>query len=71
MSEHVYKHIELTGSSPAGIEVAVQSAIERTSRTVHNMRWFDLGGTRGPITDGRIEYGRVSVSVSVGSMRDG
>lgn len=63
MNDHVYKHIELTGSSPESIEQAVQNAIERASRTVHNMRWFEVRDTRGQITDGRVEYWQVTVVV--------
>ncbi len=63
MSEHVYKHIELTGSSPKSIEDAVQNAIERASRTVHNMRWFEVRETRGHIADGRVEFWQVTIQV--------
>ncbi|WP_070989153.1 dodecin [Halofilum ochraceum] len=63
MSDHVYKHIELTGSSPDGIEAAVQNAIERASKSVHNMRWFEVRDTRGHIIDGRIDHWQVTVVV--------
>lgn len=63
MSDHVYKHIELTGTSSKGIEDAVQNAIERASQTVHNMRWFELRDTRGHIEDGRIAHWQVTVTV--------
>ena len=63
MSDHVYKHIELTGSSPNSIEDAVQNAIERASRTVHNMRWLEIRDTRGHIEDGRVAHWQVTVEV--------
>ncbi|MDZ7748353.1 MAG: dodecin [Halofilum sp. (in: g-proteobacteria)] len=63
MSDHVYKHLELTGSSEKGIEDAVQNAIERASQTVHNMRWFEVRDTRGHIEDGRISHWQVTVEV--------
>lgn len=63
MSEHVYKHIELTGSSPNSIEDAVQNAIERASHTVHNMRWLEVRDTRGHISEGRVEYWQVTIEV--------
>jgi hypothetical protein len=63
MSDHVYKHIELTGSSPDGIEGAVRNAIERASKSVHNMRWFEVRDTRGHIVDGRIDHWQVTVVV--------
>jgi len=63
MSDHVYKHIELTGSSPDGIEAAVQNAIERAAHSVHNMRWFQVRDTRGHIESGRVTHWQVTVEV--------
>jgi flavin-binding protein dodecin len=63
MSDHVYKHIELTGTSSKGLEDAVQNAIERASQTVHNMRWFEVRDTRGHIDDGHISHWQVTVTV--------
>ncbi len=63
MSDHVYKHIELTGTSSQSIEDAVQNALERASQTVHNMRWFEVRDTRGHIEDGRIAHWQVTVTV--------
>ena len=47
MTDHVYKHIELTGSSTTSIEDAVQKALDRAAKTVRNMRWFEVVETRG------------------------
>ncbi len=63
MSNHVYKHIELTGSSPTGIEGAVENAIVRAAKTVRNMRWFQVTETRGYIEDGKIAYWQVTLKV--------
>ena len=63
MSEHVYKQIELTGSSTIGAEDAVRTAISRASKTVHNMRWFEVTETRGHITDGDIGHWQVTLKV--------
>jgi len=63
MSDHVYKHIELTGSSEKSIEDAVQNALSRAAKTVHNMRWFQVRDTRGHIEDGRISHWQVTVEV--------
>lgn len=65
MSDHVYKHIDLTGTSTQGIEDAVQNALERASQTVHNMRWFEVRDTRGHIEDGRIAHWQVTVTVGL------
>ena len=60
---HVYKLIELTGSSPNGIEDAVNNAINRASKTVRNMRWFEVTETRGHIENGKIGHWQVTVKV--------
>ncbi|MBA3881384.1 MAG: dodecin domain-containing protein [Chthoniobacterales bacterium] len=63
MSDHVYKKIELVGSSPTSIEEAVANAITRAGQTVRNMRWFEVTETRGHVEDGRIGHWQVTVSV--------
>ena len=63
MSDHVYKKIELTGSSTTSIEDAVNSAVSRASETVRNMRWFEIVDTRGYIEDGTIAYWQVTVKI--------
>lgn len=63
MSEHVYKSIELTGSSPKGIEAAVENAIATAARTVRNMRWFEIIETRGHIENNAIDHWQVIIKV--------
>ena len=63
MSNHVYKTIELVGSSTSGIEDAVKRALTRASKTVRDMRWFQLTETRGNIENGRVAHWQVSVKV--------
>lgn len=63
MSEHVYKVVELTGSSPRGMEDAVRNAIERAGRTLRNLRWFEVTETRGHIEGGTIGHWQVTVKV--------
>lgn len=63
MSEHVYKKIELTGTSSTSIEEAVQNAILRASKTVHSMRWFEVIETRGDIADGKVRHWQVTLKV--------
>ncbi len=63
MSDHVYKKIELIGSSPTSIEEAVANAISRAGKTIRNMRWFEVTETRGHIEDGKIGHWQVTVSV--------
>jgi flavin-binding protein dodecin len=63
MSSHTYKLIELTGSSPDGIEQAVNNAISKASETVHNLRWFEVTDTRGHIEEGKVAHWQVTVKV--------
>lgn len=61
--DHVYKLIELTGSSTEGIEDAVRNAITRAGQTVHNMRWFEVVETRGHVEDGEVAHWQVTIEV--------
>ena len=63
MDEHVYKKIELTGSSKNSIEEAVQNAIAKASETIRNMRWFEVTETRGYLENNAIAYWQVTVKV--------
>jgi flavin-binding protein dodecin len=63
MSNHVYKTIELTGSSPKGLEQAVNNAIAKASGTLHNLRWFQVTDTRGEIEDGKVAHWQVTMKV--------
>jgi len=63
MTNHVYKHIELTGTSSTGIEDAVQSAIIRASKTVRNMRWVEVVDTRGHVENSKVSQWQVTVKV--------
>jgi flavin-binding protein dodecin len=63
MSEHVYKKIELVGSSPQGFDGAVKNALERASKTIRNMRWFEVVDTRGQIEDGKVNHWQVTLKV--------
>ena len=63
MSNHVYKHLELTGSSTLGVEDAIKIAIEKASATVRNMQWFEVIDTRGHITDGKVAHWQVTIKI--------
>jgi flavin-binding protein dodecin len=63
MSNHVYKSIELTGSSPKGIDEAIRNAIAKASKTLHNLRWFEVVGTRGEIEKGKVAHWQVTLKV--------
>lgn len=63
MSEHVYKHIEVTGSSPKSIEAAIERALEVASKSVKNMRWFEVTETRGHIVDQKVGHYQVTLKI--------
>jgi flavin-binding protein dodecin len=63
MSDHVYKYIELTGSSKTSVEEAIKAAIARASKTLRGMHWFEVTDTRGFIEDGAVSYWQVTVKV--------
>ncbi len=63
MQHNVYKKIEITGSSDNSMEEAVQSAVQRASRTIRNMRWFEVVETRGTIENGTVSEWQVTVKI--------
>jgi dodecin len=63
MSDHVYKITELTGSSPKSMEDAVTQAVTRASKTLRNMRWFEVVETRGHIDNGRVAHWQVTLKI--------
>ncbi|MEX0715688.1 MAG: dodecin [Planctomycetaceae bacterium] len=63
MSDHIYKKLELTGSSRKSVEEAVENAIARAAQTVRNMRWFEVTEIRGHIEDQKVAHWQVTVKV--------
>jgi dodecin len=63
MSDHIYKTIELVGSSSKSVEDAVQKAVAKAAETVRNLRWFQVVDTRGHIEDGRIAHWQVTLKL--------
>jgi dodecin len=63
MSDHVYKTIELVGSSSKSVEDAVQKAVAKAAETVRNLRWFQVVDTRGHIESGRIAHWQVTLKL--------
>jgi flavin-binding protein dodecin len=63
MNDHVYKTIEITGSSAVGPDDAVRVAIEKASVTIKNLRWFKVVETRGNIEAGKVAYWQVTIHV--------
>ena len=63
MNDHVYKLIELTGSSTDGLEQAIQNAISKADDTVRNLHWFQVVETRGKIESGKVAHWQVTLKV--------
>ena len=63
MSDHVYKKLELVGSSTTSIEDAVQNALARANKTIRNMRWFEVVETRGYIEENKLSHWQVTIKV--------
>ena len=63
MSEHVYKSVEITGSSPAGVTEAIERAVTKASETLRNLDWFEVVGVRGQIADGRVAHYQVTLKI--------
>ena len=63
MSNHVYKSIELTVSSPKSMEDAVSTAIAKASTSVRNIHWFEVIETRGQVENGKVAHWQVTIKV--------
>jgi flavin-binding protein dodecin len=63
MSDHVYKTIELVGSSATSVEDAVKNAVAKASQTVRNLRWFEVVETRGHIEGSKVAHWQVTLKL--------
>ncbi len=63
MSDHVYKKIELVGSSPTGIEDAVNNAVAKAAKSLRNMRWLEVVETRAHLEEGKVAHWQVTVRI--------
>lgn len=65
MTEHVYKKIELVGSSTVSSDEAVKNAVKRAAATLRNLDWFEVVETRGQVENGAVKYWQVVVQVGM------
>lgn len=63
MSDHVYKVVEIVGSSSKGTDDAIQNAIARASKTLKHLDWFEVENTRGHLKDGKIAHYQVTLKI--------
>ena len=63
MSDHVYKSVEITGSSPDGVKEAIDRAIAKASETLRNIDWFEVVSVRGHVADGNVAHYQVTLKI--------
>ena len=65
MSDHVYKQVELVGSSTQSSDDAIERALERAHATLRNIEWFQVTETRGHVVDGKVAHWQVGIKVGM------
>jgi flavin-binding protein dodecin len=70
MPQHIYKTIELVGSSTIGVEDAIRKAIAKAAETVRNLRWFEVTETRGHIEGGQVAHWQITLKIGF-TLEDG
>ena len=63
MTDHTYKVVELVGSSPLGLQQAIDSAISRAGQTLQNLDWFEVKEIRGNIQEGKVAWYQVKLGI--------
>jgi dodecin len=63
MSDHVYKTVEITGTSPESVQAAIDNAIAKAGKTLRNLDWFEVVGVRGQLGDGRVAHYQVTMKI--------
>jgi dodecin len=63
MNDHVYKSVEITGTSPAGVKEAIDGAIAKASQSLRHIDWFEVIGIRGHIEDGSVAHYQVTLKI--------
>jgi flavin-binding protein dodecin len=63
MSNHVYKLVEVVGSSTVGTDDAIRNAIETSAKTLRHIDWFQVSETRGHVVDGKVAHYQVTIKV--------
>ena len=63
MSDHVYKSVEITGTSPVGVKEAIDGAIAKVSQSLRNLDWFEVIDIRGHIEDGSVAHYQVTLKI--------
>ncbi len=62
-TDHVYKVIELVGTSPNSVDDAIKNGIARANETLKHLRWFEVLQVRGHIEGGHVGHYQVTMKV--------
>jgi flavin-binding protein dodecin len=63
MANHVYKSIEVTGSSPTNVDDAIRTAVAKAAESLRNIEWFEVVSVRGHVADGAVAHYQVTLKV--------
>lgn len=63
MNDHVYKLLELVGTSPVSVDDAIRNALKRSDKTIRNVRWFEVVQVRGEVKEGDVAHYQVLLKV--------
>ena len=63
MSNHVYKSIEITGTSPEGVNQAIDRAVAKAGETIRGLDWFEVTSVRGQIENGAVAHYQVTLKL--------
>jgi flavin-binding protein dodecin len=63
MTDHVYKSVEITGSSPVGVTEAIDRAVAKASETLRHIDWFEVLDVRGHVADGKVAHYQVTLKI--------
>jgi flavin-binding protein dodecin len=61
--DHIYKSVEITGSSTQGVQQAIDNAVAKAAETLRHLEWFEVISSRGHIEDGRISHYQVTLKI--------
>ncbi len=63
MADHIYKVVEVVGSSRESIADAARNAVEKAGQTLRNIEWFEIGNVRGHVVDGKVDHFQVTTKI--------
>ena len=63
MAGHVYKKVEIVGSSPNSLQEAIENGVAKAAKTLRNLRWFEVVETRGQLEEGKIAHWQVTLKI--------